>query len=119
MARFNSMISSFSAQVDFLVIYIEEAHPTDGWSLGKDNPKIVAHQKLQERIDAAKHLVELTSPKCNVFVDPMDNPANKAYGGLFERLYVLHEGKIAYMGAEGPSGYNTDEVAEFLKQLLQ
>ena len=44
----------------------------------------------------------------------MDNKANKAYGALPERLYILLNGKIAYMGGQGPFGYKIDEVEDWL-----
>ena len=42
---------------------------------------------------------------CPLLVDFMEDKANKAYGALPERIYVLMNGKIAYMGGQGPFGY--------------
>lgn len=30
--QFNKMVRRYQGQVDFLVLYIEEAHPVDGWA---------------------------------------------------------------------------------------
>ena len=32
MAEFTQMVKDFSDVADFLIVYIEEAHPTDGWA---------------------------------------------------------------------------------------
>ena len=45
----------------------------------------------------------------------MEDKANKAYGALPERLYILFNGKITYMGGQGPFGYKINEVEFWLK----
>lgn len=52
---------------------------------------------------------------CPVTVDTMSNMANTDYGGLFERLYVLKNGRIVYQGDRGPVGYKLEEVEAWLR----
>ena len=51
-----------------------------------------------------------------VLVDFMDDRCNKAYGAAPERLYILLNGKVAYMGGVD---YKLDEVESWLKNNLQ
>ena len=55
---------------------------------------------------------DLGKVKC--FVDPMDNNANKAYAALPERLFILYEGKLAYLGGVGPFFHNVAEIETWL-----
>ena len=117
MAKFNEfcqLISNFDDVADFLTIYIEEAHPEDGWAF-KDNIRIAQHKLLKDRIAAAEGLMQHNS-KSTVVVDNMNNDACFAYGGLFERLYVVHEGRVVYEGKRGPQGYILEEVKHWLVQ---
>lgn len=100
---------------DFLVVYIAEAHSTDGWAF-TNNFDINQHRSLEDRLAAARILVE-KEPLCPVVVDEMDNEAAIKYGALPERLFVLQAGKIIYSGAVGPWGYNPQEVRSFLEKM--
>jgi len=98
-------------------VYIEEAHPTDGWAFPGNIP-IRQHRTLEERMSAAAQLIT-TSPSLpsnmSVVVDNMSNELNIAYGGLYERLYVIHGGKVAYQGGRGPLWFRPEEVDSWLR----
>lgn len=116
MGKFDEVckIASDYAQVaDFLTIYIEEAHPSDGWAFN-NNVSIRKHRCIEDRIAAAK-MLETRNPPFPIVVDDIDNNANMAYGGLFERLFIIHKGKIAYEGGRGPELYFPCEVREWLE----
>uniref|UniRef100_A0A8C6RRZ9 Iodothyronine deiodinase n=1 Tax=Nannospalax galili TaxID=1026970 RepID=A0A8C6RRZ9_NANGA len=98
----------FGSAADFLIIYIEEAHASDGWAF-KNNVDIRQHQNLQDRLWAA-HLLLARSPQCPVVVDTMQNLSSQQYAALPERLYILQEGRILYKGKPGPWNYNPEEV---------
>ena len=50
-----------------------------------------------------------------LFVDTMDNNANEKYAALPERLFILYEGKLSYIGGVGPTFYYLDEVEKWLQ----
>ncbi|CAJ1060372.1 type I iodothyronine deiodinase isoform X3 [Xyrichtys novacula] len=100
---------------DFLVIYVAEAHSTDGWAF-TNNYDINQHRNLEDRLSAARILVQ-KDPLCPVVVDEMDNTAAIKYGALPERLYVLQDGKVVYRGDVGPWGYNPMEVRSLLEKM--
>ncbi|KAG5851240.1 hypothetical protein ANANG_G00090960 [Anguilla anguilla] len=99
----------------FLVVYIAEAHATDGWSFA-NNVDIKNHANLQERLAAAQVLVK-ENPLCPIVVDEMTDITASKYGALPERLYVLQSGKVIYKGKRGPWGYNPEEVRRVLEKI--
>lgn len=53
-------------------------------------------------------------------VDDMKDTANRAYGAQPDRLYLISkDGKIAYGGAKGPSGFKPDELERAIKKELK
>jgi len=112
------LCGKFSDIADFVTVYISEAHPYESGDLPENYEfKFGSHERFEERIEAAESLNQKfknLSIACPLLVDFMDNKANKAYGALPERLYVLFNGKIAYMGGQGPFGYKINEVEDWL-----
>ncbi|KAF6732762.1 Type II iodothyronine deiodinase [Oryzias melastigma] len=116
------LVEDFSDVADFLLVYIDEAHPSDGWvapQMGPCSFSFRKHQNLEERMGAARQLIEHFSlpPQCQLVADCMDNNANVAYGVSNERVCIVHQRKIAYLGGKGPFFYNLKEVRQWLEQL--
>jgi hypothetical protein len=50
-------------------------------------------------------------------LDKADNKVNQAYAAWPDRLYVIgKDGRIAYQGGPGPSGFKVNEVELWLKK---
>ena len=114
------MSSKFSSAVDFVTVYIEEAHPIEQSNF-TGNVEIPKHQNMEQRI-AASQIVEnsKSSGDCySIVVDLMDNQASLAYAALPERLYVVLDGEIIYEGAQGPFGYSLGEVEKCLENVIR
>lgn len=110
--QFIDLCNKFQGIVDFAIIYVEEAHPADGW--------IVKHQRLlpvqnniSDRIDAASELQSMC-PIIPMYVDPFDNKICKAFAAYPERLYVVQDNVVRYQGKMGPFGYSVNEVETWL-----
>ena len=112
--QFRSLIGRFGNVADFIVVYIEEAHPSNGWKFG-DNFDISDHRFIYDRLAAAKVMQELV-PECDVVVDTMKNTANLYYGAYYERLYVVLDNVIVYAGERGPQGYRMGELETWLEK---
>ncbi|KAJ7360509.1 Thyroxine 5-deiodinase [Desmophyllum pertusum] len=110
--EFQKMAKRFSHIADFCVVYIEEAHPSDGWAL-KDNYAIRTHSTQTERCRAARELAR-NIPECPVVVDTMLDAANIAYGALPIRFHIVQNRRVVYEGGPGPMGYNMGGVREWL-----
>ena len=65
---------------------------------------------MGERIIAAQAL----RAKCkgSVFVDLMSNEANMKYGAFPERLVIIYQGKVEYLGGIGPFGYSFSPIRQ-------
>ena len=117
MANFDSIcrLASDNADLaDVVVVYIEEAHPTDGWAFS-GNYLINKHRTIEDRLAAAAKLTTSPLPdNMSVVADAMSDELNRAYGALPERLYVVHSGTVAYQGRRGPRGFRVGEVASWL-----
>lgn len=114
-------MEDFSDVADFLLVYIDEAHPSDGWvapPMGQCSFNVRKHQSLEERLGAAQKLIEHFSlpPQCQLVADCMDNNANVAYGVSNERVCIVQQRKIAYLGGKGPFFYNLKDVRQWLEQ---
>uniref|UniRef100_A0A452EKS4 Iodothyronine deiodinase n=1 Tax=Capra hircus TaxID=9925 RepID=A0A452EKS4_CAPHI len=118
---FSKLVEEFSSVADFLLVYIDEAHPSDGWAVPGDSSlffEVKKHRNQEDRCAAAQQLLERFSlpPQCRVVADRMDNNANVAYGVAFERVCIVQRQKIAYLGGKGPFFYNLQEVRHWLEK---
>ena len=82
----HDLYAAYHDRVQFLVIYIREAHPTDGWYMGKHDVSDPTTIEERRRVagtcdDAMKHGIQ-------TYVDEMDDAVMKAYAAwwLFARL---------------------------------
>jgi len=118
MAVFDSlcrMAADNAHLADFVVVYIEEAHPTDGWAL-PGNHEISQHRTLEDRLAAAAKLNDRSLPdNMTLVVDNMSNELNRAYGAIPERLYVVQNGVVELEGGRGPFLFNPADVGGWLK----
>ena len=112
------MVSKYSDEaVDFLVVYIQEAHPLDEWYFDFENNKRYNHKTLEDRLEAGEFLTEIVK-NVPVVVDNMEDGNCTAYGARPERLFIIDNGKVAYGGGIGPWYYDLDDMEKSLKKLL-
>ena len=89
------------------MVYIREAHSTDGWSVEESGWSIIrdARDDEERRAAAAQTctMLELPFP---VVVDGMDDEVAQRWSGWPERLFVIGaDGRVAYVGEQGPWGF--------------
>ncbi len=80
-------------------MYVQEAHPTDGWQVDSNVTEGVLyqqHQSYDERASVAATCqldLKITVP---ILVEEMDNAIDEAYGAAPERLYLIgRDGRVA------------------------
>lgn len=109
------MYQTYKDSIDFVTVYIKEAHPTDDWHMDKiidyTQPK-----NLTERKAALQKLYDMYDPKMPIVMDDMTDQLEKAYSSWPERLYVLQNGKILWIGGVGPFNYSVPELEKWLKK---
>jgi hypothetical protein len=114
------LYEQYHEQVEFLTIYIREAHPKDGWWLGggimgkmlkrgipKTATEIYDPKTIEERRSVASQCEESLQYGIHTYVDEMDDPVSKAYAAKPTRLYLIGlDGRVAYAGGLGPYGFS-------------
>lgn len=107
-----------SDHVDFIVVYIAEAHATDGWPLG-NFVEIPNHTCIADREKASSlmHSKFGLSPSVPIYLDTMSDSFDKEFAVWPERYYIVHEGKLKYVAEPNHEfGY---ERKDFLQALAQ
>lgn len=126
----------FGAKVNFVMIYIREAHPRDGFSFEPfsviDDPKTI-----ERRTQAAASWKKQFKIPYPVLVDDMLDKTSFEWGAWPVRLFVVNrKRKVFYAGAPGPwyckpvknyahkikpppqvspKGFNLESLEEFLE----
>ena len=108
--------------MSFVVVYIREAHPEEGWILPENRRSGVAihepttNEERQAVAASCSANLKMTMP---TVIDEVDNHVASAYGGWPDRLYLVGaDGRIAYQGGEGPFGFKPEELGHAIEHLL-
>jgi hypothetical protein len=113
------LYEKYNDAVQFLVIYVREAHPVDGWDLGSEN-RIYDPQTINERRQVAGTCEGTLQYGIRTLVDEMDDAVMTAYAAWPERLYLIEQdGTIAYAGGLGPFGFSPEELGTAIASLLR
>ena len=116
------MHKRYGDRVEFLAIYVREAHPTDGWPLPcNEKAGIAVEQPTDpgERVAVAKKCCTLLKMTIPLLVDELDDRVGHAYSGMPDRLYLIdRDGRVAYKGGRGPFGFKPGEMEQSLVMLL-
>jgi hypothetical protein len=105
-----------------LAVYVREAHPVDGWYMGKvpnSTEEIFQPKDLDERRKVARTCCSALNVTMPMVVDDMNDGVGHAYSGMPDRLYVIDaQGRIAYKGGRGPFWFNPAEMEQSLAMAL-
>jgi thiol-disulfide isomerase/thioredoxin len=107
---------------NFVMVYVREAHPTDGWRM-ESNAKVGVAVKqpttYAERVKVCDQFCEKLKPTMPVVVDEINDAIGNAYSGMPARLYVIDpQGKVAYKSGRGPFGFKIGEMEQALVMSL-
>jgi len=128
----HALYEKYHDRIQFLLVYIREAHPVDGWWLGKG----VAAQMLKARKSRAA--LDIYDPKTTeerqtvagrcetelaygipTCVDEIDDAVSSAYAAIPTRLYLVGlDGLVAYAGGMGPFGFKPAELGKAIEKYL-
>jgi Iodothyronine deiodinase/EF-hand domain pair len=116
----------YKDRATFLMVYVREAHPTDGWRTSdNDRPGVVGVASIQprnydERAGVAQTCGRMMGLAFPMVVDTIDDRAGNLYSGMPGRLYVIdREGKVAFKSGRGPYLFKPAELEQSLVLLLQ
>ena len=131
--RFLPIYKKYRDDVEFMMIYVREAHPTDKWWLAEtkfmrlimetanSHPSydLKEPETIEERRAAALSCQAKLLEDMPVFVDNMDNKVDLTYVAWPTRVYFLDkEGKVRYDSGLGPYGLSPDDLETQLANYL-
>ena len=104
------------------MVYIEEAHPTDGWQMPsnlKDHVLVESAKTFDDRDEAANMCVVKLGLHIPALVDDIQDTTERAYTGWPDRLYIIDRaGRVAYKSKAGPFGFHPDDMANVLRSQI-
>lgn len=128
----HDLYQQYHDRVQFIVIYIREAHPVDGWWLGggvfglamkvrrsKAATDVYDPKTMEERRQVAARCESALQYGIPTLVDEIDDPVNRAYAAIPTRLYLIGtDERVVYAGGLGPFGFKPQELKVAIERLL-
>jgi alkylhydroperoxidase family enzyme len=113
---------AYKDRATFVMVYVREAHPTDGWSMSDGEPGGVAVRQPRsddERREVARACAARLDFGFPMLVDTTHDEVGGRYSGMPSRLYVIdRDGVIAYKSGRGPFGFKPREMEQSLLMVL-
>ena len=120
MAQIEELQKKYSDTVNFVIVYIKEAHPEDEWQMESNEESGVIYSQpksTEERRELARAFIDQMDVQTETLLDDIDNTAMACYAAWPERLYIIGtDGRIIYKGGMGPFYFDPDEVDEVLRE---
>ena len=94
----NGLARSYRDSVQFVFVYILEAHAADEWPIAGVNDSVRQHVSLEDRTLAAQQLLDVCAFDENIrlMLDNMSNAFNATYSSWPTRYWIVDaEGRIA------------------------
>ena len=121
--KLEKLHSRYGNRATFLMVYVREVHPTDGWRMeSNDSVGVAVAQptRFAERAAVAQRCEEGLGLGFPLLVDTIDDAVGTHYSGMPSRLYIINgAGEIAFKSGRGPFGFNPDELEQSLVLMLQ
>jgi len=118
----NKLYEQYKDKVEFLVVYITEAHPSDVWQMQsnlKDKVVFASPKDEDERAQVAGTCVRKLGIEIPALIDAFGNSTEQAYTGWPDRLYVIDgRGRVSYKAKPGPFGFKSDELRAAIMKLI-
>jgi hypothetical protein len=110
----NKLYEQYKDRVQFLVVYITEAHPSDVWQMEsnvRDQVVFASPKTEEERAFVAGACVRKLGIKIPAVLDEFGNSTERAYTGWPDRMYLIDSrGRVAYKSKPGPFGFKPAEL---------
>jgi hypothetical protein len=132
--RLREIHAKYRDSVEFIVVYVKEAHPTDKWWLGRTRTQRALHEVSGDlaRIDVSDPVTlaqrREVAASCHsglldgvvpLYVDTIDNRVNNLYTGQPTRIYFIGtDGRVVYNPGTGPFGFNPDHLGLVIEEYL-
>ena len=113
----------YKDRATFVMVYVREAHPTDGWHMeSNDRVGVSVRQPRNygEKVEIAQKCSKALDFGFPMLVDTIDDSVGLVYSGMPGRFYLIDQnGKVAYKSGRGPFGFKPAELEQSLVVLLR
>lgn len=75
-------------------------------------------KSIKDRATNAAVLADMIDYPVDIYLDQLENEANFAFGAIPERLAIVMNNKVEFIGGDGPFNYSLEAVADHLKKML-
>jgi type I thyroxine 5'-deiodinase len=103
------------------VIYIQEAHPTDLWTMesnAKDGVLFASPKSDDERSATASACIRNLGIHIPALLDGIEDRTERDYTGWPDRLYLIETGgRVAFKSLPGPYGFSTVGLEAALRRV--
>lgn len=132
--RLKELYERYHDRVEFIVVYVKEAHASDRWWLGRSRTQRFVNELTgqlartdviepvsleQRRKVAASCQANLFDGVVPLYVDLMDNRVAELYTSRPTRIYFIdREGRVIYNPGIGPFGFNPNHLEPVIERYL-
>jgi hypothetical protein len=106
----------YGDKVEFVGVYVREAHPIDGWRMESNDREgiAIAQPKSEhERTAVAARCCQALHATIPLVVDGLDDRVGHLYSGMPDRLYLIgRDGRVVYKSGRGPFGFKPGELEQ-------
>ena len=133
--RLTELHEKYHEEVEFVVVYVKEAHAADKWWLGRSRTQTLFHElsgsparlDIPEPVTLAQRRKVAASCQATLFdgvvpryVDGMDDGVSQMYAAKPTRIYLIGEdGRVLYNPGIGPFGFSPDHLETEIQKLLK
>jgi len=115
--QMNLLHRDFEDRVNFVVVYIREAHPLDGDAIPDNRFKVSTPRTIDDRMDAALQLKRAARIRMPIAIDGLDDAMIEPYRAWPSRIVILDpRGVAVYAPAASPDA--TRHGARRLRSVL-
>lgn len=119
--RLRDAFEKHGDKIHFLTIYIEEAHPSDGWALPVNRDSGIGYAQpttTEERAAVAEVCAVRLDMKMPMLLGGIDNRVDMDYAAHPVRLFVIDEdGVVFHRSGMGPRDLDVDGAIAAIEEL--
>lgn len=113
----------FGDRIEFFVVYIREAHPTDEWQVESNEREGILFPQ-PKALEARRQIALVCALELKLsiptLIDDLENSTDLKYYALPDRLYLIgRDGRVAYRGGPGPFGFMASELEDAIAKYLE
>ena len=116
------LFERYKERANFMLIYVREAHPSDGWWMQSNQRvgiDVAQPQNTESRRSVAATCQKHLGLNVPFLVDSIDDRVGSVYSGMPNRLYLIdQQGRIAFKNGRGPFGFHPRQLEQALVLLL-